>query len=114
GQGLLVALGEERFAGITQPIGEGRGAEAALLPPIHDEPLRFQLFQMVTDGVRGDAELGRELLGGERLSPLQLVQDVAAQSLVGREVLLGIAHEGRTYSVATRLSTKTTNIGVNW
>src|SRR5260370_10590425 len=45
---------------------------------------------MVADGVGGDAQLFRELLGGERLRPLQLAQHLAPKSFVCRKLRVGI------------------------
>jgi len=57
---------------------------------VSDQLLGFELFEMVAHRVRRDASFSAKLRRGERLGTLQLEQDLAPKSFVGRELSSGV------------------------
>src|SRR6267143_2140185 len=96
GQRLFVAPWELLLAGRAQPVSEGRGAHPALLAAVDDQALGLELLQVMTDRIGGDTEFASELLGRERLCALQLEQDVAPRSFMGRQMRQWEAHESES------------------
>src|SRR2546425_8653337 len=92
GQRFLVGARKQALALGAQAIREGRRPQPALLATVRDQQLGLELFQMVADSVGGNTQPVGELLGGERLGPLQLEQDVGAKSFMRRELRMDSSH----------------------
>ncbi len=90
GEGLLVALGEERFAGGGQAVDKaGRANAGAVLPGVADEAGGFQFLEVVADSRERQTHPPSQVLGRELAGTLELEQHVYPRTLEARRELLG-------------------------
>jgi hypothetical protein len=76
-QGLLIAPWEQRLSGRSQTVRKRGCPDTATLQLVLHQALSFQLFQVVPGSVQGETHSGCHLFGSERLSSLELHQDLS-------------------------------------